>query len=242
MEFGSIHKFGREVLDFFFPRFCCMCEKRLALTEKNICVGCLRELNRIPYEGNDKHGVIERLFWGKIPIERATSMFLYEGENTRKILHNIKYFDKPEIAVLLAKTFVQESQGNGFFDGIDIIIPVPLAKKKTRKRGYNQCDYIAKGLGQNTEIPVRNDIIARIINNPTQTHLSPEERKANVEGIFQIIKPDDISGKHVLLVDDVITTGSTILSAAKEIAKTQDVKISIFSLAFAGEMIRTTLP
>lgn len=232
----------RELLDFFFPRFCVMCENRLALSEQYICVGCLRELNRIEYEGKDKHGVIERLFWGKIPIERATSMFLYEGEKTRKILHNIKYFDKPEIATLLAKVFVQESRGNGFFDNIDMIIPVPLAKKKSRKRGYNQCDYIANGLGVNTGIPVRNDIIARIVNNPTQTHLSPEERKTNVEGIFQIIKPEEIRGKHVLLVDDVITTGSTILSAAKEIAKAQDVKISIFSLAFAGEMIRTSLP
>ena len=219
-----------------------MCEKRLALTEKHICVGCLRELNRIPYEGNDKHGVIERLFWGKIPIERATSMFLYEGENTRKILHSIKYFDKPEIAAMLAKTFVQESEGNGFFDGIDMIIPVPLAKKKARKRGYNQCDFIAKGLGQTTDITVRDDIVKRVVNNPTQTHLSPQERKTNVQGIFQVVKPEELKGKHVLIVDDVITTGSTVLSLAEEIAKTQDVKISVFSLAFAGEMITSNLP
>ncbi len=232
----------RELLDFFFPRFCIMCEKRLALSENYICVGCLRELNRIEYEGNDIHGNIERLFWGRIPIERATSMFLYEGEKTRRILHNIKYFDKPEVATILAKIFVQENRESGFFDDIDMIIPVPLARKKQRKRGYNQCDYIAKGLCEETAIPVRTDIARRVVNNPTQTHLSTEQRKDNVKNIFQIDKLEELSGKHVLIIDDVITTGSTILSLAEEIAKAEDVRISIFSLAFAGELRRTNMP
>jgi len=237
-----MNKTLRDILDFFFPRFCCMCERRLAITEQHICVGCLRELNRIEYEGGEHHGVIERLFWGRIPIERATSMFLYEGENTRKILHNIKYFDKPETATMLAKVFVMENKQTDFFNDIDFIIPVPLAKKKLRRRGYNQCDFIAKGLSEATGIPIRTDIAVRTINNPTQTHLSPEERKNNVKNIFQVKNTGDLENKHVLIVDDVITTGSTILSLAEEVAKAKQVRISIFSLAFAGEMIKTTLP
>ncbi len=242
MSYKPLNKLGWEFLDFFFPRFCCMCDIRLAVTEKYICVGCLRELNRIKYEGGDEHGVIERLFWGKIPIERATSMFQYEGEKTRKILHSIKYFDRPEIATMLAKVFVQENQHTDFFDGIDMIVPVPLAKRKLRSRGYNQCDYIAKGLGDNTGIPVRLDLAKRSVNNPTQTHLSPQERKENVKGIFDVSNLSELENKHVLVVDDVITTGSTILSLAEEIAMANQVKISIFSLAFAGEMIKTNLP
>ena len=232
----------RDIIDFFFPRYCCMCDERLATTEKHFCIGCLRELNRIDYEGGEEHGAIERLFWGKIPIERATSMFLYEGEKTRRILHNIKYFDRPEIAVLLAQTFVQEMRGKDFFEGIDSIVPVPLSKHKLRKRGYNQCDYIAEGLSSQTGIPVENDIVIRTVDNPTQTHLSPQERMENVKNIFQVVIPEKLKDRHVLIVDDVITTGATILSMAEEMAKVESVRISIFSLAFAGDLKTSNLP
>lgn len=230
------------ILDFFFPRYCCMCERRLMSAEVEICAGCLRELNRIGYEGGDEHSVIERLFWGRIPIVRATSMFQYEGENTRRILHAIKYFDRPEAATFLARVAAEELDGTDFFDGIDGIIPVPLARKKERKRGYNQCDYICRGLSQHTGIPVLEGVAERVVNNPTQTHLDPAQRKDNVKDIFRLVNPARIENKHVLLVDDVITTGSTLLSFAEEIAKATDVSISVFSLAFAGQMIRTNLP
>ncbi len=229
-------------LDFFFPRYCCMCERRLAVAEEEICSKCLRTLNRIEYGGGEVHGVIERIFWGHIPIVRATSMFQYEGEQTRRILHNIKYFDRPEAAVVMARVFAREQAGTDFFEGIDLIIPLPLAKKKQRIRGYNQCDYIARGLSQQTGIPVAVDVAVRTVNNPTQTHLDHEQRKENVKDIFQLVNPQKILGKHVLIVDDVITTGSTILSFAKEIAKAPGVSISIFSLAYAGQMIKAALP
>ena len=219
-----------------------MCERRLAVAEEEICSKCLRTLNRIEYGGGEVHGVIERIFWGHIPIVRATSMFQYEGEQTRRILHNIKYFDRPEAAVVMARVFAREQAGTDFFEGIDLIIPLPLAKKKQRIRGYNQCDYIARGLSQQTGIPVAEDVAVRTVNNPTQTHLDHEQRKENVKDIFQLVNPQKILGKHVLIVDDVITTGSTILSFAKEIAKAPGVSISIFSLAYAGQMIKAALP
>mgnify|MGYP002622017271 FL=1 len=232
----------RAFSDFFFPRYCCMCECRLALAEDEICAKCLRTLNRIEYEGGEVHGVIERLFWGRVPIVRATSMFQYEGEQTRRILHNIKYFDRPEAAVVLAGVFAREQADTDFFDGVDMIIPLPLAKKKQRKRGYNQCDYIARGLSLQTGIPIANNVAIRAVNNPTQTHLDHEQRKENVKGIFQLVNPQKITDRHVLIVDDVITTGSTLLSFAEEIAKAPGVSISVFSLAFAGQMVKAGLP
>ena len=170
------------------------------------------------------------------------SMFQYEGEQTRRILHNIKYFDRPEAATVLARVFARENADTDFFDGIDFIIPLPLAKKKKRQRGYNQTDYIAKGLSVQTGIPVADDVAIRAVNNPTQTHLDHEQRKENVKNIFRLVNPQKIQGHHVLIVDDVITTGSTVLSFSEEIAKAPSVFISIFSLAYAGQMIKAALP
>lgn len=235
-------RFIREFADFFLPRYCCMCDRRLSSAEQHICTPCLRTLNRIEYEGGEVHGVIERLFWGKVPVEKATSMFKYEGENTRKILHNIKYFDRPQVAAFLAALFVKENRDSDFFDGIQAIVPVPLAKQKKRKRGYNQSEFIAHGLSQETGIPVINDAVIRRVNNPTQTKLSHQERKDNVKDIFKLAEPKQLEGKHILVVDDVITTGATILSLAEEINKAQNVKLSFFSLAFAGQIIKAGLP
>lgn len=232
----------KDVADFFLPRYCCMCDRRMTADERHICTPCLRTLNRIEYEGGEVHSVIERLFWGKIPVEKATSMFSYKGENTRKILHNIKYFDRPEVASFLAELFVKENRKSDFFHGIDAIIPVPLATAKKRKRGYNQSDYIARGLSRETGIPVIQDAAIRTVNNPTQTMLSHQQRKDNVKDIFTLIKPKAVEGKHILIIDDVITTGATILSLAQEINKAKSVKFSFFSLAFAGQLIKTNLP
>lgn len=231
-----------DLADFFLPRYCSMCDRRLSSAEQHICAPCLRALNRIEYEGGEVHGVIERLFWGKVPVEKATSMFRYEGENTRKILHNIKYFDQPQVATFLAALFVKENRNTDFFDGIQAIIPVPLAKQKKIKRGYNQSEYIASGLSQETGIPVIKDAVVRDVNNPTQTMLSHQQRKENVKDIFRLDKPTEVEGKHILVVDDVITTGATILSLAEEINKANHVKLSFFSLAFAGEIIKAGLP
>lgn len=231
-----------DIYNFLMPRFCCMCDRRLAPSEKHFCVGCVRQLNRIQYEGEDNHGVIERLFWGQIPIVRATAMFMYEGEKTRQIIHKIKYFDNPEIATFLARVFARENAASDFFQGVDAIVPLPLSWWREHRRGYNQCDFIASGLGLETGIPVIRNAVKRTVDNPTQTHLSHEQRKENVKDIFKLVRPDLMKGKHLLIVDDVITTGSTLLSFASEISDNIDVKISVFSLAYAGQMIRTGLP
>ena len=128
----------------------------------------------------------------------------------------------------------EDIKSSNYFDGIDIIVPVPLHWKRRIKRGYNQSYYIAKGISEATGIPVNTKIIKRIVNNPTQTHLSHSERQNNVNGIFKLKKPELIEGKHVLLVDDVITTGATTIECAKSMMKAPDVRFSIISLAYAG--------
>ncbi|MBQ3121797.1 MAG: ComF family protein [Bacteroidaceae bacterium] len=126
----------------------------------------------------------------------------------------------------------------GFFKEIDVIIPVPLSKEKRRLRGYNQCDYIARGLSEATGIPIDTSSVIRHIANETQTHKQREARWKNVESVFSVTSPESLKGKHILLVDDVVTTGATLSSCGKSIlAATPDARLSIFALSSAGRTI-----
>lgn len=123
-----------------------------------------------------------------------------------------------------------------FFNGIDFIIPVPLSRQKERKRGYNQCLWLARGIAEITGIPIHTDSVSRIISNPSQTTLSHSERRTNVANIFKVEHPENIENRHILLVDDVITTGATLLSCAEAISQCRNVNISILTLAQSSEM------
>ena len=133
------------------------------------------------------------------------------------------------LAVAAAKELVSA----GFFDGIELIVPLPLSKKKLRQRGYNQCDYIAYGISQVTGIPVESDCVERTRANETQTHKNREERWQNVKGIFAVNNVEALQGKHILLIDDVLTTGATLASCASSLVAA-GCKVSVFTLAYSN--------
>lgn len=218
-----------DLLDLILPRYCAVCGHILSSTEKDICLDCLYRMPRIEHDAQKE---IEKLFWGIIPIERATSYIYYrKGSPYNNLLHLAKYKNRPDVARYLAAAAATELAAQGFFDGIDAIIPLPLSKKKKRKRGYNQCDYIAEGLSKVTSIPVIRDAVARTVANETQTHKNRDERWQNVAGIFAVTKPEALQGKHLLLVDDVLTTGATIASCAACINSLPGTKVSLFTIA-----------
>lgn len=223
------------ILDFFFPRFCASCGRRLAQTELHLCCECLRELPRTNYHLTSP-SPLEQMFWGHFPVERATALFFYTGVNTRNILYRLKYHNSPDVGRYVAHVMADEIGGCGFFDGVDVVVPVPLAFGKKLRRGYNQCEWIAKGIGDATGLPVVSNAVRRIRNNPSQTGLNAIERWENVDGIFRLVRPDAVRGKHVLLIDDVVTTGATTVACAQSIAAAGgDVRISVVALAMAGE-------
>lgn len=125
-----------------------------------------------------------------------------------------------------------DGSGAGFFDGIDIIIPIPLTRKREWNRGYNQSGEIAKGISRYTKIPIVTNAVKRTRFTQSQTHLKSEQRKQNVENAFKLLKPSLIKGKHILLVDDIITTGATVYSCAKELQKAGNITFSIISAGF----------
>lgn len=223
-------KWISDLIDLIFPRTCVVCGELLSPQEKDICINCLSTLPKIEKIHLDE---IEKSFWGKVEIERATS-FMYYHKNSpyNNLIHRLKYKNRPDTGDRLAFLAAKEIAESGFFDDIDAIVPLPLSKRKMRQRGYNQCDYIAKGLSRATGIPVIKNAVKRLKSNETQTHKSRDERWQNVEGIFALSDATLIEGKHILLIDDILTTGATLASCAKSIQEGCQCKISIFTLAY----------
>lgn len=223
-------KWISDLIDLIFPRHCIVCGELLSRQEKDICIDCLYKLPKI----DKSHiGEIEKVFWGKCDIVSATSYIYYrKGSPYNRLLHAMKYGNRPEVGRRLAEMAADSIAATGFFDGIDAIVPLPLSKKKQRQRGYNQCDYIAEGLSIKTGIPVIKECIVRTKANETQTHKNRDERWKNVEGIFMLAKPEEIEGKHILLIDDILTTGATLTNCATAIHEGCDCRISILTLGY----------
>ena len=202
--------------------------------EEVLCVRCQADLPRVrtvSFEEND----IARIFWGLVPIEKGISFFHYTPHSPHsRILFELKYHNHPEVGKTMGRMMAEELKATNFFNGIDLIVPVPLSRKKERQRGYNQSDWIAWGISEATGIPTDTTSVVRTKSNPSQTTLDHRQRRENVRDIFAVRHPGNLEGRHILLVDDVITTGATMLSCAEAIARACRVRFSVLSLAWAG--------
>lgn len=232
----------KDTLNFFFPRYCWICGRRLSMGESHLCSSCLLDLPRTNYHVRPENSM-EQLFWGSFPLVHAVAFFYYHrGSATSEILYLLKYGCCPDIGRYMALVFAQEIQfeeGRGtcsFFADIDFLIPVPLSEEKKKSRGYNQCDAICEGLQQVTHIPICNGLVYRTVSNSTQTRKSRVERALNVEHIFSVDQQKRalLEGKHVLLVDDVCTTGATLKSMAEVLADIPHIRISVLTLGLAN--------
>ena len=213
---------------------CVVCDHRLTVSEEIICSKCNFHLPRTGFHKNPYENVMAKLFWGQIPIERATGFFYYEPHaETANIIYELKYKDHPEVGEVMGRMMAKEILGSGFFDGIDGIVPVPLAKGRQHQRGYNQSMEIAKGVSEITGLPILSKVVKRIYFKSSQTNLGRWDRQENVEKVFELIDGPTIHGKHLLVIDDVVTTGATVIACSKELVKAGDVKVSVLSLGFA---------
>lgn len=229
----TIKDIGNCLLDTLFPRMCPVCNNALLSHEKHLCTKCHIDIPRTRNHLQD-FNAMEQLFAGKTPIEKAVGYFFYEkGNPYSNILHSIKYRNKPQLGQHLAKLFAKELFNSDIFKDIDCIIPVPLHYRKEIQRGYNQSEYIAKGFSEVFDIPVYNDIIVAHKSHESQTNKGVYERWMNTQDIFSAQNTQLIENKHVLIVDDVITTGATLLSAALTIASIPNIKISLATLGVA---------
>lgn len=200
------------LMDFIFPRLCHLCQAKLAVHDEYICSKCLTELPRSRFHTINMNGMEQR-FAGIFPFSRATGHFFYTRFSpVATLVHDFKYHGFPGLARYLGRVMARELYTTSFFADADVIIPIPMHYWKQAKRGYNQAEMLARGISDITELPVNNALRARR-GHKTQTALSHEKRRSNLEGVFQV--KGDIQGRGVLLVDDVCTTGSTIIEAAE---------------------------
>jgi ComF family protein len=195
-------------------------------------MGCYAGLPRTCFH-HDPENEVAQMFWGRIPVERATSfMYFVKGSRYQQILHELKYNGQRQIGPAMGRMFGSELK-NTPFSTAEIIIPVPLHPSKLKKRGYNQSELIALGIGEVLHLPVETAMISRTADTRSQTHKSRYERWENVRYIFHCGNPEALKDKHVLLVDDVITTGATLEACATCLVPVEGIKISMVSLAFA---------
>lgn len=218
-------------LSLLFPRCCVVCGRPLAKGEECLCTMCNINLPRTDYHLR-KDNPVEKMFWGKIPLERATSFFFYrKGSDFRQILHQLKYGGQKGIGAIMGRYMAAELLESGFFEGVDVILPVPLHKKKQQIRGYNQSEWIARGIAAVTGISIDTESVVRRKNTETQTRKSSLERWENVEGIFELHHAESLTGKHILIVDDVLTTGATTVECASCLTDIEGIRISVLTLA-----------
>ncbi len=219
------------MLDLFFPRLCLLCGKPVGKGPV-ICRTCLNTLPRTEQAAH-RGNLTEELFYDVPAFQRAAVFFFFKhGDKYHQLLHSMKYgrFADPAIGYILAKEAAYDFMQSDFFDAIDVIIPVPLHPIRLRERGFNQAEWIAKALAEATSIPMKSTLLTRIRHNEHQARLAKNERKMNVRNLFALNHPEELYHKHILLVDDIITTGETIHACIEALKPARDCKISVFGL------------
>lgn len=214
-----------------FPSYCSACNRNLMHYEKAICLHCQSHLPRL-HICDQADNVVEKVFWGRFNPESATALLkMPRNGMVHRLIHRLKYHNDREVGERLGALLGHELSLSRRMNTFDVIIPVPLHPKKLHLRGYNQCDCIADGIAEVLGAAVLRDNLSRVQYNGSQTRRGRMSRWGNVKDVFWIRYPELLEGKHVLLIDDVITTGATIEACARAILKVKDVKLSVAALA-----------
>lgn len=226
--------FINHVLDFVYPRICVSCEDPLTFNEKHLCLGCLMTLPKTDAHLTETES-IERKFWGKINVQNTYSFLRFTKKGkVQNILHALKYKNKPELAEYLGKMYGNELKNVNFNEKIDLLIGIPLHKEKLKMRGYNQADHIAKGLSESLGVPYSEDVMVRNTFTMSQTKTKSRfNRFKNIEGVFGINDLEAVKDKRIALVDDVLTTGSTLEVAGEVLIEAGCKELYIITLAAA---------
>ena len=224
----------KEIISLIYPHLCVSCGKSLHRAKWNICLSCRSTLPSTGF-ANQSVNPVMKLLWGKAEFSHASSCFYFRKKGKmQKLIHALKYKGNTKLGVELGKLMSKELMLSSAYKKIDLIVPLPLHPSKKMLRGYNQCDFLAEGISELMEKPVEYNGLRRIVATSSQTKKDHFERHRNVDQIFEIEKPEKFKNRTVLLVDDVITTGSTLASCAHELNKIENCKTIICTTAIAS--------
>lgn len=223
-----------DFISLIFPQVCASCGNSLYKNEQTLCTYCVYHLPKTNFHLNNDNPVA-KIFWGRVDILSAGAFYGFnKGGRVQHIIHQLKYKGRKEVGFAVGKLYGYELKMCDSFKSVDTIIPVPLHPKKIKKRGYNQSEAFAEGLAASMEVPANVKTLFRAYESETQTKKSRFSRWQNVESIFQLKDIKSLEGKHVLLVDDVVTTGATLEACAQTLQQIPGIKISVATIAYAS--------
>lgn len=217
-----------------FPQHCYHCQIPLAEQTEVLCRECETELPFTNFE-NQTDNIVFQTFWGRAPISFATAGFHFRhGETLQKLMHLLKYRNHPEIGIYLGRLMGQQLAKSNLITNLTSIIPVPLHARRLTNRGYNQSDMIAQGIAEALNLEVMSDLLFRTSYNTSQTTKKHYERWQNVDGIFHVEAAHRAQNGHLLLIDDIITTGSTLEACCRALTKINNVKITVAVVGYTN--------
>ena len=221
------------ILNLFYPRVCAACGEALLKDEETVCLKCRYLLPKTDYALNPDNPLAQT-FYGRVKFHAVTACFFFAKKGkVQHLIHELKYKGNKDAGVFLGQQLGETIKDAPLFQGIDYLVPVPLHLKREKQRGYNQSLMIAKGINEVTGITIGDKYLIRVVNTATQTKKSADERYKNVKEIFEVRFPEELIGKHVLLIDDVLTTGATLESCAHQLENIPGITISAATAAYA---------
>ena len=226
-----IPKFINHFINLFYPQVCSACGNLLMYNEDTVCLTCRYLLPKTLYERN-RDNPLAQSFWGQIDFHAVTSEFFFSKTGkVQRLLHQLKYKGDKEAGFFLGQQIGESIKDVELFRDIDCLVPIPLHPKKEHLRGYNQSHIIAQGIEEKMKIPIVKDCLFRKVFTSTQTKKSREERWENVKDIFDVKDKRRLENKHILLIDDVLTTGATLMAAGKTLSQIKNIKMSVATAA-----------
>lgn len=230
----SFKEIKESILHIVFPHICDGCGSDLLNIESRLCIRCLASLPETNFEQHPGNPV-EKLFWGRMPLINSTAQFYFTKESLMQhLMHQFKYKGNKELGLQLGRIMGNAIKSSNRFNSIDALVPLPLFSSKEKKRGYNQATVLCDGIAEILDLPVLTNVITRPQHTETQTKKGRIERWKNIEGKFQLVNLREIQNKHLLLVDDVVTTGATLEACGNELLSAENVKLSIATLCVAS--------
>lgn len=233
INLSMVKAWGQNLLYLAYPDLCLVCGTALTASEQLVCHACLYQLPKMTCDYREVNEVAS-LFYGKLPFEKAASGLRYLKESPiQDLMEQLKYKGQKKLGPMLGAFASMPLQRSGFFNDIDVLVPVPLHPAKERRRGYNQSAFIAEGVSKTSGLPVCSTALKRLADTKTQTRKNLYERWQNVDTLFDLSDTTRLEYKHVLLIDDVLTSGSTLEACGKAVLKAKGAKVSFFTLCRA---------